>query len=35
MYSDTANWPAQQRQYAIKPEIQAFVMKAMKTLPNG
>lgn len=35
MYSDTANWPAQQQQHAIKPEIQAFVMKAIKALPNS
>ena len=30
MYSDAPNWPAQQQQRQIKPEIQAFVMEAMK-----
>jgi DNA-binding transcriptional MerR regulator len=31
MWSDHDNWPAQPRQaYTIKPEVQAFIMKAMK-----
>ena len=30
MYADTPNWPAEQRQRQIKPEIQAFILKAMK-----
>jgi DNA-binding transcriptional MerR regulator len=30
MWADKANWPEQQRQaYTIKPEVQAFIMKAM------
>ena len=32
MYSDGANWPAQQQQHQIKPEIMAFIMQAMKAL---
>lgn len=31
MYADQANWPSQQRQaYAIKPEIQEFMTKALR-----
>ena len=31
MWSDQQNWPAPQRErYAIKPEIQEFIMKAMR-----
>jgi DNA-binding transcriptional MerR regulator len=33
MYSDASNWPAEQRQHQIKPEIQAFILKAMNTSP--
>lgn len=34
MYADSADWPAQQRQDQIKPEIQAFIQKAMQASPN-
>jgi len=30
MYSDSANWPPQQEQHRIKPEIQAYIEKATK-----
>jgi MerR family transcriptional regulator, thiopeptide resistance regulator len=30
MYADSPNWPAQQKQHQIKPEIQAFIQKAMQ-----
>ena len=30
MYADTPNWPVEQRQHQIKPEIQAFILEAMK-----
>jgi hypothetical protein len=31
MYADQANWPAEQRErYTIKPEIQEFIMRAMR-----
>ena len=31
MYADTPNWPAERRQsFGIKPEIQAFIEKALK-----
>lgn len=31
MYADQANWPSQQRQaYAVKPEIQEFMTKALR-----
>jgi len=30
MYSDSPNWPAQQKQHQIKPEIQAFIQRATK-----
>jgi MerR family transcriptional regulator, thiopeptide resistance regulator len=33
MYSDAPNWPAQQK-HQIKPEIKAFIMKAMKATPT-
>ena len=35
MYSDTASWPAQQKQRQIKPEIQAFIQEAMQTSPSA
>lgn len=35
MHSDSANWPQERQQYAIKPEIQAFIMTAMKSAPKG
>ena len=34
MYSDQGNWPKpQRRQYQIKPEIQDFIVRAMKAAP--
>jgi MerR family transcriptional regulator, thiopeptide resistance regulator len=33
MYADTSNWPAEQRQHRIKPEIQAFILRAMNISP--
>ena len=31
MWADQTNWPTPQREsYAIKPEIQEFIIKAMK-----
>jgi MerR family transcriptional regulator, thiopeptide resistance regulator len=35
MYSDSANWQPQQEQYRIKPEIQAYIEKAMKVSSSG
>ncbi len=35
MYSDSANWPAQQQQHQIKPEIMAFIMSALKVSPKS
>jgi len=35
MYADSPNWPAQQKQHQIKPEIQAFIQKAMQASPNA
>ncbi len=36
MWSDQGNWPEQQRSaYAIKPEIQDFIVKAMKAAPRS
>jgi MerR family transcriptional regulator, thiopeptide resistance regulator len=33
MWADQANWPAPQRQsYGVKPEIQDFIMRAMKSI---
>ena len=34
MYADTSNWPPDERQHQIKPEIQAFILKAMTTSPT-
>jgi hypothetical protein len=34
MYADTSNWPPEERQQPIKPEIQAFLRKAMKASPT-
>jgi hypothetical protein len=31
MYADIPNWPAEHRQYQIRPEIQAFIVQAMKS----
>jgi hypothetical protein len=31
MYADMPNWPAEQRQYQIRPEIRAFMVKAIKS----
>ncbi len=30
MYADQANWPAERKQYQVKPEIHDFIMKAMR-----
>ena len=30
MWSDQANWPSDMKQHQVKPEIQDFIMKAMK-----
>jgi DNA-binding transcriptional MerR regulator len=36
MYADQPNWPEpQRRQYQIKPEIQEFIMQAMKASPRS
>ncbi len=35
MCADSTNWPAQQEQHQIKPEIQAFIQKAMRASPNA
>jgi MerR family transcriptional regulator, thiopeptide resistance regulator len=35
MYSDGANWPAQQQQHQIKPEIMTFIMSAMQASPKS
>ena len=35
MYADGANWPAEQKQHQIKPEIQAFIQKAMQASPRA
>ena len=34
MYSDGANWPAQQQHHQIEPEIMAFITTAMKATPK-
>jgi hypothetical protein len=31
MYAGMPNWPAEQRQYQIRSEIQAFIVQAMKS----
>jgi len=33
MYADSPRWPAEQRQHQIRPEIQEFILKAMKASP--
>jgi DNA-binding transcriptional MerR regulator len=33
MHADSHNWPAEQRQHQVKPEIQEFILKAMKASP--
>jgi MerR family transcriptional regulator, thiopeptide resistance regulator len=35
MYSDSSNWPEQQQQHQIKPEVQKFIMNAMKSSHHG
>lgn len=36
MYADQLNWPEPQRsQFQIKPEIQEFITKAMRTIPRS
>jgi MerR family transcriptional regulator, thiopeptide resistance regulator len=35
MYADGANWPAEQKQHQIKPEIMAFIKKAMQASSNA
>lgn len=36
MYADMSNWPdARRQQYQIKPEIQAFITRAMKAAPTS
>jgi hypothetical protein len=35
MHADSANWPADKQQHAVKPEIQAFIMKAMASTPKS
>jgi MerR family transcriptional regulator, thiopeptide resistance regulator len=36
MYADTPNWPADKReQHQVKPEIQDFIMRAMKAAPKA
>jgi DNA-binding transcriptional MerR regulator len=30
MHKDSQNWPAERQQYAVKPSIQEFIMKAMQ-----
>lgn len=30
MYGDQANWPAGQQAFRVRPEIQDFILKAMK-----
>ncbi len=36
MYADENNWPEDRhRQFGIKPEIQGFIVKAMKATPHG
>ena len=35
MYADSANWPQDKQQYQIKPEIQAFLAKAIAAVPKG
>ena len=34
MYADSSNWPAEQLQHQVKPEIQALILKAMNTPPG-
>ena len=35
MWADQANWPSTQRQsYSIKPEVQEFIVAAMKARPT-
>jgi hypothetical protein len=34
MCADTSNWPPDERQQQIKPEIQAFIGKARKASPT-
>lgn len=31
MWADQANWPSNMKQYQVRPEIQDFIMKAMKS----
>jgi len=35
MYADQAAWPAERKQYQIKPEIQDFILKAMQAGTRG
>jgi len=35
MYADGSSWPPKQRQHQIKPEIQAFILKALQASPTA
>jgi DNA-binding transcriptional MerR regulator len=35
MYADQSNWPPERKQYQVKPEIQDFIMKAMRAGSGG